>query len=88
MGKALDCDFTLRAGEDKRDDQQRCDRYRGVLVEKSNFQIGWNASNRKSLEPTEIAPTWIHMDVRQYSPQYLDDRFFVTSSVELDGFDL
>lgn len=88
MGKALDCDFTPKSGEDKRDDQHRCDRFRGVLVEKGNFQIGWAASNRKSLEPSNIAPTWIHMDVRQYAPRYLDDRFFVTSASEVDGFDL
>ena len=68
MGKAIDCDFTLQAGEDKRDDHRRCDRFRGVLVEKGNFQLGWTAPNRKSLEPSRIAPTWIHLDVRQYAP--------------------
>ncbi len=88
MGKALDCDFTLQAGEDKRDDQNRCDRFRGVLVEKGNFQLGWAAPNRKSLEPSNIAPTWIHMDVRQFAPRYLDDRFFVTSVAALDSFDI
>ena len=88
MGKALDCDFQLQNGEDKRDDQNRCDRFRGVLAEKANFQIGWAASNRKALEPSAIAPTWIHMDVRQYSRRYLDDRYFVRSLEELDGFDL
>ena len=88
MGKALDCDFKLQNGEDKRDDQKRCDRFRGVLAEKANFQIGWAASNRKALEPSGIAPTWIHMDVRQYSRRYLEDRYFVKTLEELDGFDL
>ena len=88
MGKALDCDFQLQEGEDKRDDQRRCDRFRGVLAEKANFQIGWAASNRKALEPSAIAPTWIHMDVRQYSRRYLDDRYFVKTLEELDGYDL
>ena len=86
MGKALDCDFPGQPEEDKRDDLNRCDRLRGQLVEKSNFQIGWGASNRKSLEPSSIAPTWIHMDVRQYSRRYLADRFFVTSAEQLDSF--
>lgn len=86
MGKALDCDFPVLSDEDKRDDQLRCDRFRGVLVEKSHFQIGWTASNRKALEPSRIAPTWIHMDVRQYAARYLEDRFFVTSPTQLDGF--
>jgi hypothetical protein len=77
MGKAIDLDFPLAAGEDKRDDQIRCDRGRGVLVELANFQIGWTANNRKALEPKEIAPTWIHMDVRNYERRYLAERFFV-----------
>ncbi len=84
MGKALDIDFTLLPNEGKRDDVARCDQGRGILVEKSNFQIGWDAGNRKSLEPSSIAPTWIHMDVRSYELKYLADEFFVTSSDYLD----
>jgi len=85
MGKALDVDFPLLAGELKRDDVVRCDKGRGLLVEKSSFQTGWGASNRKSLEPSDIAPTWIHMDVRSYELKYLADEYFVTSSEELDA---
>jgi len=77
MGKAIDLDFPLAAGEDKRDDAIRCDRGRGVLVESANFQVGWTANNRKALEPADIAPTWIHMDVRNYDRQALAERFFV-----------
>jgi hypothetical protein len=76
MGKAIDLDFPLAAGESKRDDVTRCDAGRGVLVELANFQIGWTASNRKALEPANIAPTWIHMDVRNYDRKYLHERFF------------
>ena len=78
MGKAIDIDFPMAATEDKRDDMLRCDKGRGVLVELANFQVGWMAGNRKSLEPSDIAPTWIHMDVRSYERKYLADRFFVT----------
>ncbi len=84
MGKALDVDFPLLAGEGKRDDAARCDRARGILVEQSNFQTGWGANNRKSLEPSDIAPTWIHMDVRSYELRFLADEHFVTSNAELD----
>ena len=79
-------DFIPRPGEDKRGDSLRCDGVRGLVVEKSNFQIGWGARNRKSLEPSDIAPTWLHMDVRSYAPGYLDDGFFVKGGEELDGF--
>jgi len=34
-------------------------------------------NNRKSLEPSNIALSWIHMDVRNYSSNYLDDKYFV-----------
>lgn len=85
MGKAIDLDFPLQQGEDKRDDTLRCERARGLLVEQSNFQVGWAANNRKALEPANIAPTWIHMDVRCYEPPYLVDEHFVTSAEQLDG---
>jgi hypothetical protein len=77
MGKAIDLDLPPAPHVDARDDMRRCDAGRGVLVELANFQIGWTASNRKALEPANIAPTWIHMDVRNYERKYLQNRFFV-----------
>jgi hypothetical protein len=85
MGKALDFDFPLAGNEDKRDDSLRCNGFRGVLVEKSNFQIGWNGRNKKSLEPSNIAPTWIHMDVRSFSKKYLQEKYFVATAEELNS---
>jgi hypothetical protein len=54
------------------------------MIEFGNFQIGWSNSNQKSLEPENIAPTWIHMDIRNYESKYLLDRFFVKSNDELN----
>ncbi len=85
MGKALDCDLPRKKGDDKRDDCNRCDALRGFLVEKCNFQIGWEARNKKSLEPSNIAPSWIHMDVRCYGKKYLADKYFVRSARELNS---
>lgn len=85
MGKALDIDFPLGVGEDKQDDCNRCDDVRGMLVEMGNFQLGWGAKNRKALEPSYIAPSWIHMDVRCYEKKFLADAFFVKSAEELDA---
>lgn len=84
LGKAIDFDFPMNAGEDKRDDCQRCDAVRGLLVEKSNCQIGWGANNLKALEPSNIAPTWIHLDVRCYEPKYLANKYFVKTAEELE----
>jgi len=75
-GKAIDLDVPLGTGEDKRDDEQRCNAIRGLLVERSAAQIGWAARNRKSLEPSNIAPTWVHYDVRSYDRKYLADKYF------------
>ena len=83
-GKAIDLDVPRGPGEDKRDDMHRCDEIRGILVERSNAQIGWSARNRKSLEPANIAPTWVHYDVRSYDRKYLADEYFCTSLKELD----
>ena len=83
MGKAIDIDFKGKPGEDKRDDMDRSNFFRGIMVEKSNFQIGWAGRNIKALEPSNIAPTWIHADVRSYKRKYLDEKYFVTNKAEL-----
>jgi hypothetical protein len=81
-GKAIDIDIIGIGGNDK----SRCNTLRGLLVENGHAQIGWSALNRKSLEPTNIAPTWVHLDVRSYHPKYLDDSFFVRNLEELGVF--
>lgn len=83
-GKAIDLDVPLAAGEDKRDDMRRCEEIRGRIVETANAQVGWAAANRKSLEPPNIAPTWVHYDVRNYARRYLVDEFFCTTEEQLD----
>jgi len=83
-GKAVDIDIALSPGMTKQGDMERCNEIRGLLVEKSNAQIGWLASNRKSLEPSDIAPTWVHYDVRSYERRYLRDEFFCK---DLSGLD-
>ena len=83
-GKAVDLDVPRGPGEDKRDDMLRCDEIRGLTVERSAAQIGWSARNRKSLEPSDIAPTWVHYDVRSYDRRYLADKYFCTALSQLD----
>ena len=84
-GKAIDIDVPLAPGEDKRDDMNRCDAVRGRIVETANAQIGWTAGNLKSLEPSDIAPTWVHYDVRSYEPKYLKDEWFCKNLKQLDN---
>lgn len=84
FGKAIDFDFPMQKGDDKKDDMERCISFRKIMIDKMNFQIGWAIPNMKSLEPDRIAPTWIHADVRSYSSNYLMDKYFVKSLKELD----
>lgn len=84
-GKAVDFDVPRLRGEDGADDRARCDGIRGKLVELCHAQVGWSGANRKALEPAEIAPTWVHYDVRCYGRKYLAERFFCRSAKELNN---
>jgi len=75
-GKAIDIDIVAKSGEDQQDDMVKCDAARGRIVSTADAQVGWNAPNRKALEPSNIAPTWVHYDVRCYELKYLADGFF------------
>lgn len=84
-GKAVDFDVPRQPEQDKRDDMNRCNSVRGLIVECSQAQIGWYANNRKALESENIAPTWVHYDVRTYDRKYLADSYFCTTADELDN---
>lgn len=82
-GKAIDMDIV--GAPSKLIDRERCNALRGLLVEKANAQVGWSAANRKALEPADIAPTWVHYDVRSYDAKFLADRYFVKTRAALDA---
>jgi hypothetical protein len=84
-GKAVDLDMELNAGEDKQDDLKNCNRARAIAVETAHAQVGWGANNRKALEPPDIAPTWVHYDVRCYEQKYLKDEYFCKTLKDLDN---
>lgn len=84
-GKAIDIDIPGKPGEDKRDDMKRCQQIRGIIIETANAQIGWMATNRKSLEQDDMAPTWVHYDVRSYEQRYFDNRFFCKTLEQLNN---
>lgn len=84
-GKAVDLDIELKPGEDKHDDLEKCNAVRAKLVETAHAQIGWGATNRKALEPQDIAPTWVHYDVRCYQQKYLKDEYFCKTLKDLDN---
>ena len=84
-GKAIDIDIVPQPGESKQDDMDKCDAARGCLVSTADAQVGWSAANRKALEPSNIAPTWVHYDVRCYEARYLQDDWFCRTLKDLDA---
>ena len=84
-GKAVDLDIPLKIDEEKSVNITRCNGIRNKMVEIGNFQIAWSINNKKAFEPSNIAPTWVHLDVRQFDQKYLTDNFFVKSLQELDA---
>ena len=93
MGKAIDFTFAPVEGRLMRD---ICNDARKLLQDKSLCQVRWENPNQKALEPGHprrgqefIAPTWVHLDVRNYEQdKYLQDRFFVRNVEELDSKEL
>jgi hypothetical protein len=47
MGKAININFPAQPKEDKRDDVERCDKARSLLVDKARLQIGWHGNKKK-----------------------------------------
>ena len=84
-GKAIDLDIVLERGECNFDDQAKCNKARERIVATGNAQIGWAQENRKALEPSDVAPTWVHYDVRCYERKYLGDEMFCTTLKGLDN---
>jgi len=88
-GKAVDLDFILTDNQKKENpnlDSELCESFRNYLQFYSNIQVGWYFSNKKSFEPYNIAPTWMHMDIRAYSKPYLMDEYFIGNKQELDNW--
>lgn len=85
MGNALDVQF--RHGNEK----TRCEG--GVLqklrddifIKQMGGQMAWRDSNLLSLEPADIAPSWVHFDVRTFSSEYQQDKYYATTQAGVDG---
>jgi len=69
MGKAIDiCPIAYESGEPR---AEYCDYVRKELVAMGTFQNGWAESNKLALEPSKIAPTWVHLDCRQFARKHI-----------------
>lgn len=94
MGKALDIHFNRKGS--KVNELVRIEEIRDkILVPYSKVQIRWKDDNLFSVEPSRksypkefIATTWIHIDVREFGPKYLEDKFFAKTLEETNGKNL
>ncbi len=80
MGKAIDLDTDATGSTDT----ARSNEIRKLAVDKCNCTIGWS-SGKKALEPANIAPTWVHLDVRELGDAYMAEEYFVTDAAALDN---
>lgn len=86
MGNALDIQFSQResntrcAGNDIETIRSK------IFIEHLGAQLGWNESNRLSLERAEDGATsWVHVDVRQYEEQNKAARYYAVTQSAMDG---
>ena len=91
MGKALDLQF-LRGTSTTRCEGDDIDLLREkVFIDRMGAQLKWPKPNKLSLEPNKFgdgskgATSWVHVDVRGLSNQYLDNRYFATHQASVDG---
>jgi hypothetical protein len=90
MGKAIDLFLFKKAGSgwtagDETAQKNQSDKLRHFFQQRTSAQIGWSLPNKISLEPNNIAPTWVHADVRNMQSSYLKDILFCKNEKDLDG---
>lgn len=91
MGKALDILFSTTAHPSQQcENEDKVDEIRKkIFLKYFGATLGWiKDSNLPALEPRDIADTWIHIDIREYHPRYLHDKFFVTQQAHVNGLPL
>ena len=96
MGKAVDMTFegfvdkkwTRDVKKGVEAVKKNANAVREIAKKRMNAQVNWGSKDRFSLEPgtgSVSAPTWVHMDVREWSASHLDDEYFATNQADLDG---
>lgn len=91
MGKALD--LHIYGLSNKANTEKNADVVRDLLVNYTNAEYRWKKSNVIALEPSSrnkigkefIATTWVHLDVRTFQLQYLQDKYFVKDNNSANG---
>ncbi len=101
QGKAIDIQFSKGnwqiRGENKKNLVELRSMRDSIFVKYLGAQKEWPNTNLFSIEPIDLLYnnkgkvrydhtfSWIHMDVRQFDSQYLEDKYFCTSLATLNG---
>lgn len=89
MGNALDLLYTK--GGAKTNLSQTNEIREQVFMKHMHAEMNWKKVNVISLEPGSAppkkakAPTWVHLDIREFEPIFLQERYYVTTSAAADG---
>lgn len=86
MGNALDLQWT-KGNSNTRCDGAAVDEIRTeIFVKRLGAQMRWPNKNKLSLEAaSDGATSWVHLDVREFEPQYKDTRFYAVNQPGVDG---
>ena len=98
MGNAVDIQFASTSDGSKVAGEARMEAIRDkVFVPKLGANVNWDTPNCISIEPIRTirnkdgkvkvsgTETWIHMDVREFAPAYLADRFYAKTADAAEG---
>lgn len=101
QGKAIDMQFSKGTWAIRKADKKNLKELReirdSIFIKYLGAQNQWPAKDKFSIEPIDLLYdkkgnvrfdhtfSWIHMDVREFNSQYLEDKYFCKSLTELNG---
>ncbi|WP_313500495.1 hypothetical protein [Kaistella carnis] len=84
-GKALDIHYNFLSNGKRADGNSDMNKVRKeIFMKYCCAKQDWNAG-KDIFYLESFATTWVHVDVREFSQEYLTKNYFVTNSAELDG---
>jgi hypothetical protein len=86
MGNALDLQWTKGASTTRCEGVAVEEIRTEIFINRLGAQMRWPGKNKLSLEAaTDGATSWVHLDVREFEPQYKDTRYYAVNQPGVDG---
>jgi hypothetical protein len=86
MGNALDLQFSQGTSATRCTGLALDSLRKSIFIDRLGANMGWNTDYSASLETAKQGATsWVHVDVRQFSDLYKQERHYATTQSSLDG---